>query len=361
MSEQTAPARAPYGRHSRPLFEESGGAPTSPLPAENAFALAPYRGETYYGLPAVKASHWGKLIVGYLFTGGLAGSAQVLATVADLAGGPRYRRAVRCGRYLALAGAVVSPVLLISDLHRPHRWYNMLRIFRKTSPMSIGSWTLAAFGTLSGLTAAAQLLADLTDGRRGRRLARALGVPAAGAGALMSVYTGSLLAATSTPFWAAAPRLLPALFGASAASTAAAAVSLTLEATGGTEEEHHAVAKFALVAAGAELALSTAARWNWRAEGLDGPLRQEPERAKLSLGVVGLGILVPLAVHGVQALTGRRSRTASLLAAGAALAGGLMLRSVILNAGNRSARRPEDYFHFTRPEAEGASDDGNAE
>ncbi len=343
MAEQTA-VRAPYGRHTRLMFEDMGRGIPSPLPADNAA----YHGETYYGLPAVKASHWGKLIAGYLFTGGLAGSAQMLATIADLTGGSRYRRVVRAGRYLALSGAILSPVLLVSDLHRPQRWYNMLRIFRRTSPMSIGSWTLAAFGTLSGLTAASQLLVDLTAGRCGRLAARRLGVPAGGVGALMSVYTGSLLAATSTPFWAAAPRLLPALFGASAASTAAAAISLTLEATGGTEREHRRVGSFALVAAGAELALAAAARENWHAEGLDEPLRGQPQQAEFRLGVVGLGMLVPLAVHGVQTLLGRRSRTASLLAASAALMGGLLLRSVILNAGNRSARRPEDYFHFTR-------------
>ncbi len=347
--------RAPYGRHSRPRFEDVG-----PLPADNPRAVGPYRGETYYDLPAIRASHWGKLVTGYLFTGGLAGSAQVLAAVADLTGGERYGRVVRAGRYLALAGAVVSPVLLISDLHRPQRWYNMMRIFRRTSPMSIGSWTLAAFGTLSGLTATAQLLSDLTGSRRLGTAARTLSVPAAGAGAMMSVYTGTLLAATSTPFWAAAPRLLPALFGASAASTAAAAISLALEATGGTEEEHRRVGRFALVAMGVELALSVAARENWRKEGLDEPLKREPERTKLTLGVLGVGILAPLAIHGVQQLTGRHSPTATLVAGAAALVSGLLFRSVILNAGNRSARRPRDYFHFTRPTREGEANGSGA-
>jgi formate-dependent nitrite reductase membrane component NrfD len=339
----TTRQRSPYGRHveTRPV-----GRP--PALKTEAGPLAPYQGETYYGLPAVKASHYGWLIATYFFVGGLSGSAQLLAAVADLKGRGRRRALVRAGRYLALAGSVVSPVLLIADLHTPQRWYNMLRIFRKTSPMSIGSWTLAAFGTASGLTAVAQLLEDVTGSAWGRRLARLFGLPAAAAGALMSVYTGTLLASTSTPLWASAPRLLPALFGASAASTAAAALSLTLRAAGASEEEQEGVERFSAVAGTAELALAAAARENWRGQGLDGPLRGGPASAALA-GAVGLGVVVPLVIHGVQALTGRRSRTASTVAAVSALAGGFLLRAAVLFAGNRSARRPADYFHFTRP------------
>lgn len=338
--------QTPYGRHaeSRPgSFPVAGKDAPSPL--------TPYEGETYYGLPAVKASHYGWLIVTYFFVGGLAGSAQVLAAVADVSGRGRHRATVRAGRYLGLVGVTLSPLLLIADLHTPQRWYNMLRIFRKTSAMSIGSWTLTAFGVLSGLTVVAQLLEDVTGSAWGRRMARLFGLPAGAAGALMSVYTGTLLASTSTPLWAAAPRLLPALFGASAASTAAAAVSLTLRASGAPEEEQHRVEQVATVAGIAELVLVEANRRNWKAQELDAPLREEPISAAFHLGAIGLGVVVPLAIHGFQALTGRRSRTASLVAAVSTLAGGFLLRSAIVFAGNRSARRPQDYFRFTRPEA----------
>ncbi len=360
-AERTPTGRAPYGRHSRPLAPEpargtAAVAPAltgSPLPAENGFqasgsALVPYQGETYYGLPAIKASPYGMRIASYLFVGGLAGFSQVLANIADLAGGEHHRSIVRAGRFLALAGATVSPLLLIADLHRPQRWYNMLRVFRRTSAMSIGAWTLTAFGTLSGLTAFCQLWEDSSGLRRARRWAWLPGLFAAGAGAVMSCYTGSLLSATSTPFCAAVPRLLPALFGTSAASTAVAALTLTLQACGAPEEEQRPLEKLALVAAGTELALSTAARNCWKEQQLDEPLREKPERLKFRLGVLATGVLLPLAIHGVQTLTGRRSRAATLLAAGFALLGGFLLRSTILSAGNRSARRPQDYFYFTQ-------------
>ena len=62
------------------------------------------------------------------------------------------------------AGSVVGAALLIIDLHTPTRFYNMLRIFRPTSPMSIGSYVLTSFGALSALLAAAQLRHDLGGG-----------------------------------------------------------------------------------------------------------------------------------------------------------------------------------------------------
>lgn len=340
---QPAP-RTPYGRHAE--SRETHLTPTAPpggLPA-------PYQGETYYGLPAVKPSPFGTLISTYFFVGGLAGSALVLAGVADLTGSGRRRGVVRAGRYLALAGALASPPLLIADLHTPQRWYNMLRIVRPTSPMSIGSWTLTAFGTLSSLAAVVQRYEDRTGSRRARRFGKVLSLLGIPAGALMSVYTGTLLSATSTPLWAAVPRLLPALFGASAASTAAAAINLTLQASGADAAERHGIEAFGVVAETAELALIKATHDTWRAEGLDTPLREPPLDAAL-VGAVGLGVVVPLALHGLQALTGRRSRVLSTVASVSTLAGGLLLRTAVLFAGNRSARRPEDYLRFTSPKA----------
>ena len=150
------------------------------------------------------------------------------------------------------AGSVVGAALLIIDLHTPTRFYNMLRIFRPTSPMSIGSYVLTSFGALSALLAAAQLRRDLGGEPSGfDTLARAAQIPAAVTGAAMSTYTGALLAATSTPLWAALPKLLPAAFGASAMASAAAALSLLT--AGGSE--HETLHRVELVASAVELVL----------------------------------------------------------------------------------------------------------
>ena len=44
---------------------------------------------------------------------------------------------------LIAAAAVASPPLLITDLGRPARFLNMLRVFKVTSPMSVGTWILS--------------------------------------------------------------------------------------------------------------------------------------------------------------------------------------------------------------------------
>src|SRR5437868_3475756 len=115
-----------------------------------------YAGQTYYDQPATKAADYGWLVSSYFFIGGLSAASQFIATVADFSDQAEARPAVRAGRYLALAGSLVCPVLLIADLHTPRRWYNMLRIFRPTSAMSIGAWALTVFGSLSGLVAVGQ-------------------------------------------------------------------------------------------------------------------------------------------------------------------------------------------------------------
>lgn len=300
---------------------------------------------TYYDQPAVKPSLWGWKVSGYIFIGGLAGAAQILAVAADLAGGGRFAGIIRNGRYVALAGAAAGGPLLIADLHTPQRFYNMLRIFRRTSPMSIGTYVLMGFGAASAVLAAAQLARD--RGRGGAALTaveRVAGIPAALAGAAMTVYTGALLSATSTPLWAAAPRLLPALFGVSAMAAGAAALAL-----GESGTSRRALDRFGLAASLAELGLAIALRQRWRAEKVDGGLRESPWGLAYDLGPLVFGAALPALTHACAEIVPAHRRRASPLAALLTLAGGLALRHVVLRAGNLSATRPRDHFRFARP------------
>ena len=320
--------RAPYGRHT---VEVLGSVP--------ADQLTP----TYYDRPVVKASEWSWLIATYFFVGGLAGAAQVIATIVDMLGHERDRELVKAGRYLAVLGAMASPLLLLADLKTPSRWYNMLRIFRGTSPMSIGSWTLFVFGTSSGLCAVAQLATDTLGLRSARIIARWSSIPAALAGALLATYTGSLLSATSTPLWAAAHRWLPALFGTSATATASAALTLALR----PDHPHSTLRRLeglAFLTSIIELMLTRKVEAEWARSDLDGPLQQPPLQLAYKGGVVGLGIATPLLVHLLQLLTGREMRSASTVASLAALAGGFTQRVLLLMAGKDSSQRPHDYF-----------------
>jgi hypothetical protein len=105
----------------------------------------------YYGLPLLKQPSWTWEIPLYFFVGGAAGAAAVVGAIADYTGADRAL--VRHARWIAAAGSVISPALLIADLGRPERFLNMLRVFKPRSPMSVGVWTLLGFA--GGATAAA--------------------------------------------------------------------------------------------------------------------------------------------------------------------------------------------------------------
>jgi formate-dependent nitrite reductase membrane component NrfD len=118
-----------------------------------------------------------------------------------------------------------SPPLLIMDLGRPERFYNMLRIFKPRSPMSLGAWALSAFGGLASAAVGADLL-----GRK--REAKLLGGANAVVGGYLGSYTGVLLASTAVPVWGRSRLFLGPIFVSTAAATGAAATRLALVATG---------------------------------------------------------------------------------------------------------------------------------
>jgi formate-dependent nitrite reductase membrane component NrfD len=224
----------------------------------------------------------------------------------------------------------------------------MLRIFRRTSAMSIGSWTLAAFGTLSGLVAVLQVGADLLGLAGSRRLARWLGVPAAGAGAMMTVYTGTLLSTTSVPRWSVAYRLLAPLFGASAFSTASAAISLLGQAGRAPWPARRRVTWLGLIATLAQVALFRDLERRWRETGLSSATDRPSSPASPS-SMVGVGVKAALALQVLSLVGGRRWPWLSGLAAVLTLASGFAERAEIVFSGNRSAERPELYLGLTQP------------
>ena len=116
---------------------------------------------------------------------------------------------------MALAALLPSPPLLIMDLGRPERFYNMLRIFKPRSPMSMGTWCLTTFGGLGSAAVAADLLGRVTTARR-------LGAANAIVGGYLGSYTGVLLASTAVPVWARSRLFLGPIFVSTATLTGAA-------------------------------------------------------------------------------------------------------------------------------------------
>ncbi|ALG11343.1 NrfD/PsrC family molybdoenzyme membrane anchor subunit [Kibdelosporangium phytohabitans] len=169
----------------------------------------------YYGKPIVKEPVW-KVpdVPGYLFLGGMAGASASMALAAQLSG---RHELVRPARIAAAVGSLASVGALVHDLGRPERFLNMLRVFKVTSPLSVGSWILAPF---SGLTA----LSATTDfSGRFRGIGTLAGAAAGVLGPAMCTYTSVLLADTAIPAWHNAYPELPFVFAGSAMTSAAGA------------------------------------------------------------------------------------------------------------------------------------------
>jgi hypothetical protein len=177
----------------------------------------------YYNQPLLKPPVWTWEVPAYFFVGGVAGVGAVIAAVGALAGADAS--IVRDARWMAVVGALISPALLISDLGRPDRFLNMLRVFKTKSPMSVGAWTLAVF-TPAVLAA---LIWDpmSADASVAARLAGHAGsLVAAATGLVLATYTGVLIGVTVIPVWAAHARHLPFHFGASSLGAAVGVLEL---------------------------------------------------------------------------------------------------------------------------------------
>lgn len=300
---------------------------------------------SYYDMQAVKPTPFGWHVGVYLSLSALSGSSQIIAAIARRFGGWRMRPVVRNGRYLAFLGGTVGPLLLMKDLKTPRRWYNMMRIFRKTSPMSIGSYVLATFGATSGVTAFGQWLCDRGGSER---LARIAELPAAGAGVGMLTYTGALLTSTSTPVWAAESPLMSARFGASGMAAGASALSLC-ESLAGRGANARVLDRLAVGATVTYAVLSHSSRNQVAAAGVAEPLEKGVSGSLHRIGDA-LSVPVPLACHALALLCPRRSRVLSIAAAVSLLAGTAIKRYADLEAGKASAKRARDYLHYTRDE-----------
>src|SRR5699024_1089045 len=141
----------------------------------------------------------------------MAVASSALAAGPDLTSSPALARPLTYTGLLAILGSTGA---LIYDLGRPERFINMLRVFKPSSPMSVGSWILVGYGPLSGVAA----VTDVTGWfpRIGRLSALGAGVM----GALVATYTAPLVCDTAVPSWHEGYRYMPFVFASSAVSAA---------------------------------------------------------------------------------------------------------------------------------------------
>jgi formate-dependent nitrite reductase membrane component NrfD len=275
--------------------------------------------DSYYGRPIVKEPVWQPEIPWYLFTGGLAGGCSVLHGVARIT---RNQELAKASLYVGAAADVASPILLISDLGRPERFLNMLRVFKVTSPMSVGSWILFVSAAASNTAALLEAIGKLQPIKMAAELVSFLSGPP------LATYTGALFANTAIPVWSEARDELPWLFGASAAASGGAAATIF------TAQESAAPARRAAIAGvAAELGVMELME---RKLGFVGEVYQQGEAgtyARISKACTAAGA-------GLLAFRGKRSRAAAVGGGALILAGELALRFSVFKAGFQSARDP---------------------
>jgi hypothetical protein len=292
---------------------------------------------SYYGLPLLKPPVWTWEVPAYFFVGGAAGASAVVAAIARASGA--NAALVRDARWLAAVGGAVCPALLISDLGRPERFLNMLRVFKVQSPMSVGAWTLVAFSSSAGAAAFSDAVVRATDGRVPVQIVTdAADILAAATGLVLATYTGVLIGATAVPVWSRNVSLLPIHFGASGLG---AAVSM-LELMG---HRHRALNTLGAGAAAVETLIGFVLES--RDDAALDPVKQGPAGLVTRLGGVLSGP-VPLALR----VMGSRSITARRAAAVSTILGSLLTRVGWLGAGQASTGASPRLLSESQPPVE---------
>jgi formate-dependent nitrite reductase membrane component NrfD len=273
-----------------------------PVPTEPSLVAS----DTYYDLPVVKEAPWKWYIPAYFYLGGLGGAAATLIPMTP-------EREARRLHWIASIAEGAGIACLIVDLGKPLRFLNMMRVFRPTSPMNMGTWILSLASASGGIG----LLVD----------SKIAATTAAVSGSMLSTYTGVLIGNTAVPIWNATRRRLPLWFATSSATSLAS----LLEVLGMPRRRYSIAAKATEVLATGAVERAAAAA------GVARPLH-EGKSGAMWRGAKWLGIasLAATIIH--------RPRLAGVLGTASALLG----RFAIVEAGRASAADPRATFEPQR-------------
>jgi DMSO reductase anchor subunit len=285
-------------------------------------------GDSYYGQPVIKEPTWTWEIPMYFFSGGLAGASAGLAYLSELRGEDELARRAWAA---ALGGVGVSPLFLISDLGKPMRFFNMLRVFKVTSPMSVGSWILSFSGATTAVAAANAWLGLFPrTAKVAKPAAAVLGLP-------LSTYTAALMSNTAVPVWHEARGMLPFMFASGAAASAGAA------GVAATPPRHAGAARrLAVAGAAAEAITNEVMR---RRLGFHGEVYKEGATHVFD----NISRTCVTAGAALIAARAKESRPAAIAGGALLAAGALAARWSVYKAGFRSAADPK---YVVRPQRE---------
>jgi hypothetical protein len=154
----------------------------------------------YAAGPVTKAPAWHGLVAWDLLFNNLTTGLFLVAAVGELTAPEVFTPVAKAAYPLALVLLLTDLVCLVLDLGDPLRFHHMLRVFKPTSPMSLGTWCLTVYSLPLTLAAALSLFAppgaDALEWVR--KAAVVLGLlPALGSAA----YKGVLLSTNAQPGW----------------------------------------------------------------------------------------------------------------------------------------------------------------
>src|SRR5438067_12565316 len=99
----------------------------------------------YATKPVTKAPAWHGLVAWDMLLNGMTTGLFLVAALSELVAPDRFAAVAQAAYPVALILLLVDLLCLVLDLGDPLRFHHMLRVFKPSSPMSFGTWSLTAF------------------------------------------------------------------------------------------------------------------------------------------------------------------------------------------------------------------------
>jgi hypothetical protein len=153
----------------------------------------------YENMPVTKVPGWHGIIAWDALLNGMATGLFLVAAISEFAAPEIFVRVAKVAYPIAFVLLIVDLGLLVLDLGDPLRFHHMLRVFKPSSPMSLGTWCLTIFSLPLTAAAALSVLAEVGwDFEWARIAAVVMGLlPGFGSAA----YKGVLLSTNAQPGW----------------------------------------------------------------------------------------------------------------------------------------------------------------
>jgi formate-dependent nitrite reductase membrane component NrfD len=306
--------------------------------------------DAYRGIPFLATPPWGTEVSAYFFFGGISSGAFTVGSLAMVCG-QRWREFGRIGHIVAFGTLLPCPILLVDDLGRPALFHHMLRIFKPSSPMNLGAWTLLTHSGFVGVSFVQALahadrlpLVGPTVRWLPERLVAAGGLPSA---LTLGGYTGVLLGTTSIPVWFTSP-LLGALFMASSLTSGLGAIAMAVALTSRDSEDIEVIRSLSVQMGIVELAVLEG---YFATSGKSArPLMTGKLALELTGAIVATGLAIALDMSSPR--EGNTNRMLGLAAGAATLVGSALLRWTVVRAGSPSAQDRENALEAMSPSPE---------